>query len=67
MFGHSMGSLKVSVKDVGGNGSEKIVWSMAGNQGSEWKEAVIPIITNVDAKVKMPSCQVNSNAQPLTG
>ena len=49
MFGRTVGNLNVLVSES--DGSEKTVWSRAGNQGSEWKQATIPLTTSADTKV----------------
>lgn len=43
MFGTEMGSLDLEVESPVGSGNWNLVWSEIGNQGNEWKEAIVPL------------------------
>lgn len=44
MYGSQMGSLDLEVESPAGSGNWTLVWSEIGNQGNEWKEAIVPLV-----------------------
>ena len=57
MSGQTVGKLNVLLSMP--NGSEEILWSRAGNQGSEWKQATIAISTEANKKVQVSYLDIN--------
>lgn len=46
MFGSTINTLSVSLQPVNGNKSQTI-WTLSGNQGSGWKNAVVSLVSSV--------------------
>ena len=55
MFGSSIGTLNVLIKTAAGNSSlaEKIVWSLSGNKGKQWRFASVPITSRSGFQVRI--------------
>ena len=49
MYGVNIGTLNVLVKNRVGNATERIVWSLSGNQLGGWKQGQAPVVSRTDS------------------
>lgn len=51
MYGASIGTLNVLVKNRAGNSSlsETLEWSLSGNQGNQWRQGQAPVRSTLDS------------------
>jgi len=49
MYGASIGTLNVILKNRAGNRTEKVLWSLSGNQGNQWSYGQAPVTSISDS------------------
>ncbi|KAH3858372.1 hypothetical protein DPMN_100995 [Dreissena polymorpha] len=50
MNGDSIGSLKVYIEEAG---TRRLIWSLSGHQGTEWRNASVPLHSNQNVHVRI--------------
>ncbi|KAH3813119.1 hypothetical protein DPMN_141569 [Dreissena polymorpha] len=50
MNGDSIGSLKVYIEEAG---SRRLIWSLSGHQGTEWRNASVLLHSKQEVRVRM--------------
>ena len=49
MYGVNIGTLNVIVKNRAGNATERILWSLSGNQKWGWRQGQAPVVSSRDS------------------